>query len=73
MGDVMNRPALLARDAISWRLSAQALGQGMTEYALILSGVALLVIVALFTLGPQIGVLLNRVAASSGSPPPVVH
>jgi hypothetical protein len=39
-------------------------GQGMAEYALILSGVALLAIVAVFNMGPRIGALLNRVSAS---------
>jgi pilus assembly protein Flp/PilA len=39
-------------------------GQGMAEYGLILAGVALLAIVAVFLLGPQIGALLNKVNAS---------
>jgi pilus assembly protein Flp/PilA len=38
--------------------------QGMAEYGLILSGVALLAIVAVFLLGPQIGKMLNKVNAS---------
>jgi hypothetical protein len=45
----------------------------MTEYALILAGVCLLVIVAVFLLGPQIGTLLNRVTASLGRPGPSVN
>jgi Flp pilus assembly pilin Flp len=36
----------------------------MAEYGLILAGVALLAIVAVFLLGPQIGKLLNKVNAS---------
>ena len=39
-------------------------GQGMAEYGLILAGVALLAIVAVFALGPKIGSLLNKVSAS---------
>jgi len=39
-------------------------GQGMAEYGLILAGVALLAIVAVFLLGPQIANLLNKVSAS---------
>ena len=39
-------------------------GQAMAEYGLILAGVALLAIVAVFSLGPKIGNLLNRVGAS---------
>ena len=39
-------------------------GQGMAEYGLILAGVALLAIVAVFLLGPKVGILLNRVGAS---------
>ncbi len=38
--------------------------QGMAEYGLILAGVALLAIVAVFLLGPAIGALLNKVNAS---------
>ena len=39
-------------------------GQGMAEYGLILAGVALLAIVAVFLLGPQIGKLMNKINAS---------
>ena len=39
-------------------------GQGMAEYGLILAGVALLAIVAVFLLGPQIGKLLNKINSS---------
>jgi pilus assembly protein Flp/PilA len=41
-------------------------GQGLAEYGLILAGVALLAIVAVFALGPKIGELLNRVSSSLG-------
>ena len=46
------------------QLEAKEEGQGMAEYGLILAGVALLAIVAVFLLGPQIGALLNKVNAS---------
>jgi Flp pilus assembly pilin Flp len=36
----------------------------MAEYSLILAGVAMLAIVALFLLGPKIGNLLNNVGSS---------
>jgi len=39
-------------------------GQGMAEYGLILAGVALLAIVAVFALGPKVGALLNKVGSS---------
>ena len=39
-------------------------GQGMAEYGLILAGVALLAIVAVFLLGPKIGDLMNKIASS---------
>ena len=39
-------------------------GQGMAEYGLILAGVVLLAIVAVFLLGPKIGQLLNTIGSS---------
>jgi pilus assembly protein Flp/PilA len=39
-------------------------GQGLAEYGLILAGVAVLAIVAIFALGPKIGELLNRISSS---------
>ena len=39
-------------------------GQGMAEYGLILAGVALLAIVAVFLLGQKIGMLLNNIGSS---------
>ena len=39
-------------------------GQGMAEYGLVLAGVALLAIVAVFALGPKVGALLNKVGSS---------
>jgi len=39
-------------------------GQGMAEYGLILAGVAVLAIVAVFALGGKIGTLLNNIGSS---------
>ena len=39
-------------------------GQGLVEYGLILAGVAIAAIVALFALGPQITSLFNAVSSS---------
>ena len=44
--------------------SARDEGQGMAEYGLILAGVAILAIVAVFLLGSNIGNLLNRISSS---------
>src|SRR5688572_29452902 len=50
------------RDAMYGRLPQEREeGQGMAEYGFILSGVALLAIIAVFLLGPQIGRMLNKV------------
>ena len=48
------------------KLDVQERGQGLAEYGLILAGVALLAIVAIFALGPKIGSLLNKVSSSLG-------
>jgi len=48
------------------KLNVEERGQGLAEYGLILAGVALLAIVAIFALGPKIGSLLNRVSSSLG-------
>ena len=39
-------------------------GQGMAEYGLILAGVAILAIVAVFFLGGSLGTMLNKINAS---------
>ncbi len=39
-------------------------GQGLVEYGLILAGVSIAALVALFALGPQITALFNAVSAS---------
>jgi pilus assembly protein Flp/PilA len=39
-------------------------GQGLAEYGLILAGVAVLAIVAIFALGPRIGTMMNRISSS---------
>lgn len=46
------------------RLSERDEGQGLAEYALILSLIAIIAIVALVFLGTQISSLLNQVATS---------
>ena len=53
-----------AHDAMFGVLPEREEGQGMAEYGLILAGVALLAIVAVFLLGPKVGALLNKVGAS---------
>ena len=53
-----------ARDAMYGVLPVREEGQGMAEYGLILAGVALLAIVAVFLLGPKIGTLMNKVGSS---------
>jgi len=39
-------------------------GQGMAEYALIMAGVALMAMVAVYVLGPKIGWVFNQISAS---------
>jgi pilus assembly protein Flp/PilA len=39
-------------------------GQGLVEYGLILAGVSIAALVALFALGPQISSLFNTVSSS---------
>ena len=53
-----------AHDAMFGVLPEREEGQGMAEYGLILAGVALLAIVAVFLLGPKIGLLMNRISSS---------
>jgi pilus assembly protein Flp/PilA len=42
-------------------------GQGLVEYGLILAGVSIAALVALFALGPKIKTLFESVGASLGS------
>ncbi|HZT08064.1 MAG TPA: Flp family type IVb pilin [Chloroflexota bacterium] len=53
-----------AKNAIFGVATEREEGQGMAEYALILVGVAIVVIAALALMGPAIANLLNRVSAS---------
>jgi pilus assembly protein Flp/PilA len=46
------------------RVQQRVPGQGMVEYGLIIAAVAIAVIVALFALGPKIGSMFSRTAAS---------
>ena len=45
-------------------IPAREEGQGLVEYGLILAGVSIAALVALFALGPQITTLFNAVSAS---------
>ena len=56
----MTRFARLVRSAAPARED----GQGLVEYGLILAGVSIAALVALFALGPQITALFNAVSAS---------
>lgn len=52
---------------VSWVRSSipdREAGQGLVEYGLILAGVSIAALVALFALGPQITSLFNTVSAS---------
>lgn len=60
----MSRVVTAVRSKVASYLPGREEGQGLAEYGLILAGVALLAIVAIFALGPKIGELLNRVSAS---------
>ena len=62
----MSRMISKAREIVGSYIPVRAEGQGLAEYGLILAGVALLAIVAIFALGPKIGSLLNRVSSSLG-------
>jgi pilus assembly protein Flp/PilA len=46
------------------RVRDREAGQGMVEYGLIIAAVAIVVIVALFALGPKIGSMFSSTAAS---------
>jgi len=62
---MIKRFVAAARDAMYGVLPTEREeGQGMAEYGLILAGVALLAIVAVFLLGPKVGQLLNKVGSS---------
>jgi len=62
---VRSRLAVVRR-AFNRALGSPDEGQGLAEYGLILAGVAILAIVAIFALGPKIGSLLNRISSSLG-------
>ncbi|MHC1694376.1 MAG: Flp family type IVb pilin [Eubacteriales bacterium] len=47
-------------------------GQGMVEYGLIIAGIALVVIVAIFALGPKIGELFNDANSALEDVPTIV-
>jgi len=62
----MSRMISKTREIVASYIPARDEGQGLAEYGLILAGVALLAIVAIFALGPKIGSLLNKVSSSMG-------
>ena len=62
----MSRIASKVREIVASYIPQHEEGQGLAEYGLILAGVALLAIVAIFALGPKIGSLLNKVSSSLG-------
>jgi len=51
---------------VSSYASAREEGQGLVEYGLILAGVSIAALVALFALGPKISALFTSVGASLG-------
>ena len=60
---MVNRFKTLVRTYIP----AREEGQGLVEYGLILAGVSIAALVALFLLGPKISALFTSVGASLGS------
>lgn len=48
------------KNIINW-LGKEESGQGMVEYGLIIAGIAIVVMVAIFALGPQISALFTQV------------
>jgi pilus assembly protein Flp/PilA len=51
-------------DLVRSNIADREEGQGLVEYGLILAGVSIAALVALFALGPQITSLFNAVSAS---------
>jgi len=56
--------AIRIRASIRGYVPEREEGQGLVEYGLILAGVSIAALVALFALGPQISALFNAVSAS---------
>ena len=52
--------------ALRSRLAEHEDGQGMVEYALIITAVAIAVIIAIFALGPKIASMFSTAGASLG-------
>ena len=52
--------------SLQTRLEERERGQGMVEYGLIIAAVAIIVIAALFLLGPQISNMFMRASSSLG-------
>lgn len=53
------------KNMINW-LRQEESGQGMVEYGLIIAGIAVIVMVVIFTLGGQIKTLFNDVITQLG-------
>jgi Flp pilus assembly pilin Flp len=54
------------RPGLAASLAAREAGQGMMEYALILTAVAVVVVVALFAIGPRVASMFSAAALSLG-------
>jgi Flp pilus assembly pilin Flp len=48
------------------RVGGREAGQGMAEYAVVLAGVALVVLLSLYALGDRVGSVLSTIAKSVG-------
>jgi Flp pilus assembly pilin Flp len=67
MSDILLRAAVGVQSAI-YRLRSREDGQTMTEYAIIIAAVAVLLIVALLFLSGRIGDLFSNTGSSVTSP-----
>lgn len=68
MSDILLRASVRVQCALASLKNRQD-GQTMTEYVLILAGIALLVILAVWLLGGKIGDLFSRTASTVENPP----
>jgi Flp pilus assembly pilin Flp len=55
---------IAVHDCLSARVVGRKVGQSLAEYGLILAGVSVAAVVALFALGPQIRAMLDFVGAN---------
>jgi Flp pilus assembly pilin Flp len=68
MSDILLRTSVRVQSALA-SLRKREDGQTMTEYVLILAGIALLVILAVWLLGGQVDELFSDTASTVESPP----